>query len=437
MATRVLASVLERATAVPMRRGGGTDLLNHLVVTGFKSLERVQVRFPRLTVLFGPNAAGKSNLLDAIQAFSRIGTSRTISDALAEPIRGYPLEAFAFPRGGLAELLGQASTSFTLEGDLSITKERFRYRAEITIHPGSGSLSVTDEYLTTLGSRGEPKGNPPIERIGDQLRIRRKSKPAHPRQEPVGLNHSLLSDPRLGGVEYRAIERCREELQGWRVYYLDPRVAMRAAKPPAEVADIGVLGEDIAPFLYRLRAERPTHFAAIKRTLRSVIPSIDDMDVDLDKRRGTLDILIKQSGTDFSSRIMSEGTLRVLALCAVAANPWGGSMIAFEEPENGVHPRRIELIAKLLFSLAHVQKRQVIVTSHSPLFCGAILREARSLACKDVVLLNLRRGGQGTDIRVFDEFGPLFEDVDISDALTAQAEDGVFEGLLLRGMLDG
>ena len=50
------------------------------------------------------------------------------------------------------------------------------------------------------------------------------------------MNHSLLSDPRLGGVEYRTVERCRNELVGWRVYYLDPRGAMRSAKPPAELS---------------------------------------------------------------------------------------------------------------------------------------------------------------------------------------------------------
>jgi predicted ATPase len=98
---------------------------------------------------------------------------------------------------------------------------------------------------------------------------------------------------------------------------------MRSAKSPAEVSDIGVLGEDIAPFLYRLRAEHLKNFEAGKRTLRSVVPSIEDFEIDLDKRRGTLDILIRQNGIDFSSRIISEGTLRVLALCAIAANPWG------------------------------------------------------------------------------------------------------------------
>lgn len=299
-------------------------MLRHLRVKGLKSLGDVSVSFPRVTVLFGPNAAGKSNLLDAVQALSRVGTCRTLSDALSEPIRGYPIEAFAFPPGGLPALLSEKESHLVLEADLELEKDRFRYRVQLTILPGSGALSVSDEYLTALTAKGEPKGTPTIERVEQQLRIRRKGKAAHPREERVGLNHSILSDPRLGGIEYGAIERCRNDLVGWRVYYLDPRVAMRSAKPPAEVSDIGVLGEYIAPFLYRLRAERPKHFEAIKRTLRSVVPSVEDLEVDLDKRRGTLDVLIRQDGTDFSSRIISEGTLRVLALCAIAVNPWGG-----------------------------------------------------------------------------------------------------------------
>jgi predicted ATPase len=411
-------------------------MLRNLRIVGFKSLEDVQVSFPRLTVLFGPNAAGKSNLLDALQALSRVGTSRTLSDALAEPIRGYPIEAFAFPSGGLAALLSQKASHFSLEADLDIYKDRFRYRIQIAIQPESGGLSVTDEYLTAIAAKGEPKGNPSIERVEDELRIRRKRKPAHPRQEPIGLNHSLLSDPRLGGVEYRSIERCRNDLVGWRVYYLDPRVAMRSAKPPAEVSDIGVLGEDVAPFLYRLRAERPKNFDAIKRTLRSIVPSIEELTVDLDKRRGTLDILIRQDGVDFSTRIISEGTLRVLALCAIAANPWGGSLIAFEEPENGVHPRRIELIAQLLISLARNQKRQVIVTTHSPVFCDAILKHARSTP-DEIALLNVRRGVTGTEVHPFDTNGPIFQEQELARALTAETEDGLFESLMLRGMLDG
>lgn len=410
-------------------------MLRRLKVRGFKSLADTEIEFPRLAVLFGPNAAGKSNLLDAVQALSRIGTLRTLSDALTEPIRGYPIEAFSFPTGGLQELLGSSRATFSLEADLTAGKDAYRYRIEVAIEPGSGRLSVADEYLAQLGARGDARGRPSIERVGSNLHIRRKSKPAHPRQEPLGLNHSILSDPRFSGVEYRALERVRQELSGWRTYYLDPRVAMRAAQPPSDARDIGALGGEIAPFLYRLRAEHEKHFQAISRTLRSIVPSVEDIAVDLDKRRGTLDILIRQGGVDYSSRIISEGTLRVLALCAIAVNPWGGSLLAFEEPENGVHPRRLELIAQLLLSLALEQDRQVVVTTHSPLFCDAVLKVARSRP-NDVGLFNVRRRGAATAVVPFDVTGPLFKDHELAAALTAGSEDGLFESLMLRGLLD-
>ncbi len=106
----------------------------------------------------------------------------------------------------------------------------------------------------------------------------------------------------------------------------------------------------------------------MKRNIRSLIPSVEDLNVDLDEKRGTLDIRVRQNQAEFSSRIVSEGTLRVLALCAIAANPWARGLVAFEEPENGVHPRRPELIAELLASLAIDQQRRVSVTIHSGCF---------------------------------------------------------------------
>lgn len=411
-------------------------MLNRLHVRGFKSLADLEVSFPRLAVVFGPNAAGKSNLLEAVQAVARLGSSRTLSDALSGPIRGYPLEAFAFPPGGLPDLFKQKSAGFSVEVDVGVSKDaHFRYRIAVDIKPESGSLGVADEYLAVLTKRGEPRGTPIIEKVGEQLRLRRKSKPAHPRHEPLGLNHSLLSDPRLGGEEYKSVQRCRSEFEGWRVYYLDPRVAMRSARAPADVTDIGDLGENIAPFLYRLRAEQPKHFAAVKRTMRSLIPSVEGLSVDLDDKRGTLDIQIRQGGANYSSRIISEGTLRVLALCALAANPWARGLIAFEEPENGVHQRRLDLIAQLLASLAIDQDRQVIVTTHSAGFCDAILKRAREYP-EDIALLHVDRDAGHTSVRRLDTVGPLFDNPEILAGLSSANEDGRFEALLLRGLLD-
>jgi predicted ATPase len=409
-------------------------MLNRLTVRGFKSLRDVSVEFPRFAVLFGPNAAGKSNLLDAVQALSRIGTQRTLADALGEPIRGHAIEAFLFPSGGLPELLASPAARFSLESDLTRQNESYRYRIEIEIAPDSGALAVSDEYLSALGKDRSPKGSPAIERVEGRLRVRRKSE-GRPRHEQLRHNYAILSDPKLGEPQYPAIERARSELSGWRTYYLDPRVAMRLAQPPSDVRDIGALGGDIAPFLYRLRREYPDSFLAISRTLRTLIPSVEKLAVDLDTRRGTLDILIRQGGVDYSSRIVSEGTLRVLALCALAVNPWGGSLLAFEEPENGVHPRRVELIAQLLLSLTLEQGRQVVVTTHSPLFCDAVLRRAQSQPA-DIGLFNVRRDENATAVRPFEVTGPLFQDAEIARALTSGTEDGLFESLVLRGLLD-
>src|SRR3990170_760728 len=256
-------------------------MLKSVTVRGFKSLRDVTVEFPRMAVLFGPNAAGKSNLLDAIQALSRIGTQRTLADALSEPIRGYPIEAFSFPSGGLAELLSASSAQFSLEADLAVQEDAYRYRVNVEIAPGSGALAVADEYLSALAKDGSPKGTAAIELVEGKLRVRRKSESGKPRYEPLRQNYAILSDPRLGRPLYPAIERARSELSEWRTYYLDPRVAMRAAQPPSDVRDIGVLGGEIAPFLYRLRAESPKHYDAAVRALRTMVPSVEDLSVDL------------------------------------------------------------------------------------------------------------------------------------------------------------
>lgn len=413
-------------------------MLKRLRVQGFKSLADVEVEFPALTVLFGPNASGKSNLLDALLILSRIATERTLADALSGPVRGYPAELFRFPAGGLASLLERERARFIMEADLDTKgRDRMHYRVAIAIEPRSGSLSVIDEYLAPLSRTGVPKGLAVLQVVGDHIHIRRRGKPAHPRTEHIGLNHTQLSDARFSGPEYSWVQKARNELSAFRSYYLDPRIAMRRSVPPKEVTDIGPLGDDLAPFLYRLwSSDRKLYFNAVLRTLRNIIPSVDSLTVNLDKSRGTLDIQIVQNGVTYSSRIISEGTLRVLALCAIVATPWPGALVAFEEPENGVHPRRLELVAQLLASLAIEQEQQVIVTTHSPLFCQKILSIQREHP-KKVALLVMRQEEGETRCQRFQPEGPLFEDQEVRKALTSQKEDGWFEGLVLRGLVDG
>ncbi len=415
-------------------------MLRKLTVSGFKSyVDPVDVEFAPLTVVFGPNAGGKSNLLDALVALSRLATSHTLAEALSGPVRGHPLELFSLPPTGLSGLMKKALASFRIEAELHPAglPRAVRYCCEIGIDPRSGTLSLRDEYLARLDKRGTPHGRPLIERQDQTIRVRRKSKPAHPWEERVGLHYTCLSNRKYSGREYEAIQETRSSLASIRAYYLDPRVAMRQGRPPKEVEDIGPLGEDLGPFLYRLQAERPRHFDALKRTLQRLIPSVGDLRVALDDKRGLIDVEIVQEGIPYSIRVVSEGTLRLLALVSLAVNPWGGTLVAFEEPENGVHPARLELVTQILLAMALDERRprQVLVTSHSPQFCGTALRLARRHSGR-VSLLRATRSHGRSLLTPLDVNAPLFDDTEIKEALSSATEDGVFQGLWVRGLLD-
>ena len=419
-------------------------MLQRLRVRNFKSFRDAEVELPRLAVFFGPNAVGKSNLLEAVLALSRIGTQRTLADALVahtplDPIRGYPFEMFKLPEGGIPELLSSSTAGFSLEADLALSNDvnrstnSYHYRITVELANNSGQLSNREEFLSALNRKGEYKGLPAIETSEDHFTIRRQSG-GRPRHEDHVLNYAVLSDPRFTRPAYSYIEGVRNELADWRTYYLDPRLAMRSPRAPMDIEDIGIFGQNVLPFLHKLKSVEVKHFNAIVRTMKSIIPSIEGIDIELDRQNGWLDLSVRQNGTDYSARVVSEGTLRLLGLCAIAVNPWGGSLIAFEEPENGVHPRRIELIVQLLISLSS-REHQVIVTTHSPIFCGEVLKQARLNPDSDIGLFTFNSGDRETKIQPFDP-GPLFEDNEIRELLMSKGEENLFRELVMRGLID-
>lgn len=415
-------------------------MLRRIAIKGFKSLLDVELELPQLAVLAGPNAAGKSNVLDALQMLARAGTQRTLADALAPPIRGFPNEAFALPPGGLAELLQAPSANFLIEADFVLAGasdggavERLRYRLRVAIEPASGALSVGDEYLTRMTKDWRPKDLPRVEASDGELLVRQVGRGGRPSHEELGANHTKLSDARLSGRQFPQFDALREELRGWRTYYLDPGAAMRAEAAPREVPDIGAKGEHVAPFLYSLKTRQPRAFAAVRRALRTIIPAIGDLDVDLDTTRGTLDIRIEQDGTIFSSRVVSEGTLRTLALCAIAVTAEGG-LVAFEEPENGVQPQRLDRIAELLSSVAPRRGAQLVLTTHSPDFVAAMLERARPQEA-DIGLFSVTREGAATSVRAVRDFG-LWTDEAVNELLSDPDDADRLAALVRRGWLN-
>ncbi len=411
-------------------------MLRRLQVRGFKSLADVELHLGRLVVIFGPNAVGKSNLLEAITLLSRLVVERTLSDAFAPPLRGYPLEAFSLPTGGMPELLGRDEVSLSLEAEVEpgAKKPSLRYRVGVVARPRSGEMSVNDELLARQNKRGEDEKYPRIERVEDKLLVRRRDKQGHPVEEPLGLHHTVASNTRFSGARYPDFDDLRNELAGWRHYYLDPAVAMRQPQPPREVSDIGSSGEYLAPYLFRLKGRRDQRFQSVRRALQAAIPTIEQLDVELDRERGTLDLQIQQQQRLYSSRVLSEGTLRILSLCAISANPWPESLVAFEEPENGVHPARIGLIADLLWRLSSSPGRQVVVTTHSPTFLSEMFRRGREQPDVLRVVRCLERGGV-TELAPFDDPGPLLQDLEVREALASKDDATLLLTLMERNWL--
>ena len=433
-------------------------MLKRVYIEGYKSLHKVEVRLSPLTLLFGPNAAGKSNFLDALQLLSKLATSRTLKEAFDPPYRGKPLESFTVGETGLKGLVRQARLNFLMEADLCLSeaivadvnrqiqemrrpdgkglsketgnrlvRERdLRYRVEIEMRPQSGILCVTDEYLTALNDKGKPTGKrrPFVERQGGKIHLRLEGQ-AHPRYYERYLDHTILSMPHYP-PHYPHLVAARRELERWQFFYFEPRERMRAANPVKEVRHIGLMGEELASFLNTLRTQQPKQFKAVEKSLRVIMSSVDGIETNVNDL-GEVELRLKENGVALPAGVLSEGTLRILGLLALTGAGEVPSMVGFEEPENGVHPRRIRLIAELLKTRRHIDTTQYIVTTHSPILPDLL---------PDDSLFPVWRSDRQTHIEPFSTWGALARKKNIEQALDDQAEEIPISDRILRGDFD-
>ena len=434
-------------------------MIKRVKIEGYKSLSGLEVRLRPLVVLFGPNAAGKSNFLDALQLLSRLVTARTLKEAFDGPYRGTPLESFTFGTEGIAGHLKAEKLCFTMEVDVEISdstvssvehqiadmrkgngggdvkagsyiKERLlRYRVEVEALPKSGILRVADEYLAALKDNGEMKTsrNPFLEKKDGRLSLRLEGQ-AHPTYHEIGLDHTIVSRP-LYPPHYPHIAAFRQELAGWFCFYLEPRESMRSVNPVKEVHHIGLMGENLAAFLNTLKTLEPAQFKGVEKALKTLIPRITSIEV-APNQVGEVELRLKEDGVAMPARLLSEGTLRMLGLLAVGGAKEPPTLIAFEEPENGVHPRRIELIGRFLETRSREGKTQFIVTTHSPALLDELPNEA---------LFVCGRVGAQTKITPFvkTELGELFRGHQIQDGLQDPVENGVpVSEQIMRGDFD-
>ncbi len=381
-------------------------MIKNIKINGYKTFNKFSLQLTDLNVLFGPNAAGKSNFLDALQLISRIVGSKTLKDAFDPPYRGKPIESFTLPLRGIEGLLDQeiVKCDFILDVQLSediirqvnkeinemrkglkgnekeseyIKEKLLRYTLEIELLPKQGYLRVCNESLRALRQNLKAKESRTafLEKMDTSRLSLRMEGQAHPTYFDLGLDYSALSKS-LYAPHYPHITAFVKELQSWRFFYFEPRERMRASSPIKEVRHIGMMGEELAAYLHGLKInpEKQKRFNSICKAVKIIIPSIEKIETDIDKKTGDVELYLIENGRPISSRLISEGTLRLLGLLSITGDNDNPSLICFEEPENGIHPRKIKLIAEYLKNIAN-QNSQIIVTTHSPIFPDEINNE--------------------------------------------------------------
>ena len=207
------------------------------------------------------------------------------------------------------------------------------------------------------------------------------------RQRPADAAEATVLSS-ITSAEFPHLYALREELRSWRFLQLDP-TALRQPSPAIGPEELAADGKNLARVLARIEAETRTErrssgaLADITADLTDLIPGVVGLRVVEDQRSQEYRVdLSMRDRQPFSSRVVSDGTLRVLALLTLMHDPRHRGLVCFEEPENGVHPFRLKsLIARLRDLVtdpasAEVDRddplAQLLVNSHSPVLLAAL-----------------------------------------------------------------
>lgn len=420
---------------------GGAYMITRIIIRGYKSLNNFRVDLGPIAVIVGPNASGKSNVLDALQLLASFVTSGTLTRAFETSHRGKILESCSYGSEGLEGLRKKPDARLRFEVDVKLSdtvvenvkarcealrkphdetttdentsknrgwiyERHLRYVLEVRVDTKTAGLSVVDESLTPLRSDLKPKSRKPfISKEGNKLHLRMEGQ-AHPRYLDIGLDHTVASTE-LYAPHYPHVVAFREELSRWRFYYFEPKRLMRAETPIADVKYVDSSGGRLAAFYHALAANNPRQFNAVVTALRSFIPQIQEIGTEVDKV-GNVELTVLENGVPYSGRLISEGTLRMLGIFAAVNAPEPPTLIGYEEPENGIHPERISLVADLFKNQAELRGFQLIVNTHSPWFPDCF---------KESELFRCQRVGGRTDWTRLSELGPLFKESAIMHSL--------------------
>ncbi len=381
-------------------------MITKIEINGFKTFENFSMEFAPLVVIAGTNGSGKSNLFDVLMLVSAISEKDL-------------KEAFANQRGDASELFTQYTNTqnskliklaIELFIDKKVTDEwgttkdlsHTRLRYEIHIERKADSRSgieklfvkhemlrpiekqkdkwfkrfVKDDYWKPSNRSHNYKPYINTENRNGILTISlRQDGPRGGKPTPAReIERSILSG--VNSADFPHVYAVRKEFLNWRLLHLNP-IEMRQPSPILGPDTVNENGKYLPSMLRRLEIDEPGILKDISRSIQNILPTIKSIRIDEDKARQQFVLFAKSSDNrEFSSRVLSEGTLRILLLSALKYDEKHSGLLCFEEPENGIHPFRMKNMLQLLKDLttdfnseddSEFPLRQVIINTHSPL----------------------------------------------------------------------
>jgi predicted ATPase len=275
--------------------------------------------------------------------------------------------------------------SFGIEMLVTPAVPQTRLRYEVDIERSIEPTSVERLLVRRVRVAGIPQAADPwIDRHPEFSRF------AHYRQELFAEERTAkaatpellqISLPRI--FDLPSFQLAGAELRAFRFLHLDP-ARLRA---PSDMASPTMLGADGANLPTTLANLAPPIQAEIRADLVRLVPSFRSFEIVPidDELRLEVQLL---SGQRLPARVLSDGTLRLLALFTLLRSASPGMVIAIEEPENGVHPTSLHALMQELFGATTPGTElppQVLMNSHSPTIVAALEQRPQSLVFADLV----------------------------------------------------
>lgn len=389
-------------------------MITYIKIHGFKSFHNFEMVFTPLTVVAGVNASGKSNLFDALQLLTRLAEV-DLKTAFSEQ-RGHPSELFtqydeddyATEMEFIVEMLVNRKVKDNWGGEVDLKYTRLRYQLKIKRESnisGFENLYIVDERLENLKHnednwvknyipktvletwRPKVKGRRAIPYIQTEdingiatIVVHQDGQQGNKKVFPAkNASQTVLSS--INTIDFKHILAAKQEMLSWKFMQLNPEDLREPTRQDMGIRDtITASGKNLAAALFRIKQDDEYTLTAISRDLNNLLPNLTEVNVYDDKANRQFIIKVKgDDGREFSSRVLSEGTLRLLTLCVLQYDRQHTGLLCFEEPENGIHPFRIEAMARLLkeltvdFEDTEMPLRQVIVNTHSPVLVSQLI----------------------------------------------------------------